>query len=57
MKIDERYFLEHRLNYLKLVLKLTNLRLKGDTPPQKLIQQAHEAGLRACISEQELRNL
>jgi hypothetical protein len=57
MKIDEKYFFKHKINYLKLALKISKIRYQGDEPPKKLLQKAHEIGRSAGISEQELENL
>ena len=57
METDDKYFLKHKRDYLKLFLKIWTMRCHGDEPPKELLQQAHEVGHLAGISEQELRNL
>ena len=57
MKIDEKYLFKHKIDYLKLALEISRLRYKGEEPPKKLLQQAHEMGRLAGISEDELKNL
>ena len=57
MKIDNKYLLENKLDYLKLTLKISKLRYHGDVPPKKLLQQAYEIGRLAGISELELKNI
>ena len=57
MEIDDNIDVKHKIDYLKLALKISRLRLKGKEPPKKLLQQAHEMGRLADISEDELKNL
>ena len=57
MSMDYRIIVKYKLDYLKLALKITELRFRGDEPPVELLQQAHEIGRLAGISEQELKNL
>ncbi len=57
MEIDDKNDIKHKIDYLKLALKISKIRYEGDEPPKKLIQQAHEIGRLAGISEQELENL
>ncbi len=57
MEIDDKYLLKHKLDYLKLTLKITRLRYHGEEPPKELLQRAHELGRLAGVSEQELENL
>ena len=57
MEIDDNIDVKHKIDYLKLALKISRLRLKGKEPPKKLLQQAHEMGRLAGISEDELKNL
>jgi hypothetical protein len=57
MEIAEKILFKQNLNYLKLVLKISKLRFKGQEPPKKLLQQAREIGRLAGISNQELYNL
>ncbi len=57
MEIDDKNLLKHKLDYLKLALKISKLRYYGDEPPKGLLHRARELGLLAGISEQELKNL
>ena len=57
MEIDDKYLLKHKLDYLKLALKISKLRYHGDEPPKGLLQRARELGRLAGISEEELKNL
>jgi hypothetical protein len=55
MEIDAKIDAKNKNDYLNLVLKISWLRLKGDEPSNKLLEQAHEVGRLAGISEQELK--
>ena len=57
MEIDDKFDVKHKIDYLKLALKISKIRYKGDEPPNELLQQAHEIGRLAGVSEQELKNL
>jgi hypothetical protein len=57
METDDKNLFKYKIDYLKLVLEITGLRLKGEKPPNELLQRAHEKGRLAGISEQELKNL
>jgi hypothetical protein len=57
METDYKYFLKHKRDYLKLFLKIWTMRYRGDVPPKELLQQAHEVGQLAGVSEKELKNL
>ena len=57
MEIDDKIDFKHKMDYLKLALKISKIRYKGEEPHQELMQQAHEIGRLAGISEQELKNL
>jgi hypothetical protein len=57
MEIDDKIDVKHKIDYLKLVLKISKIRYKGEEPPQELMLQAHEIGRLAGISNQELENL
>jgi hypothetical protein len=57
MEIDYKIDVKNKIDYLKLALKLSKIRYKGDEPPNELLQQAQEIGRLAGISEQELENL
>ncbi len=51
MEIDNKYLFDHKLDYLKLALKISKLRYQGEKPPKELLQQAHNLGRLAGISE------
>lgn len=55
MEIDTKYPFENKLEYLKLVLKISRIRYRGDDPPQALLKQAVETGRLAGVSEAELK--
>ena len=57
MEIAKKILFKQNLDYLKLVLKISKLRYKGQEPPKKLLQQARKIGRLAGISKQELCNL
>ena len=57
MEIDVKYLFAHKLEYLKLVLKISRIRNRGDDPPEALLKQAFEMGRLAGISEDELNRL
>ena len=57
MKIDENDLLDHKLDYLKLILKISKLRYHGDEPPKELLRQAYEIGRLVGISEVELKSV
>ena len=57
MEINDKILLKHKLDYLKLALKISKLRYHADEPPKGLLQRAHELSRLAGISEQELKNL
>jgi hypothetical protein len=54
-KMDDKYLLDNKLDYLKLTLKISKLRYHGDKPPEELLQEAYEIGRLAGISEIELK--
>jgi hypothetical protein len=57
MEIDDGITLQHKLEYLKLALKISKLRYHGEEPHIDLIMQAREAGYLAGISHEELNKL
>jgi hypothetical protein len=57
MEIDDKYFLKHKRNYLKLFLKIWTMRRQRSEPPKELLQQAYNLGRLTGVSEQELKNL
>jgi hypothetical protein len=57
MEIDDKYLLKHKLDYLKLTLKISLLRYHGEEPSMDLLLQAHEVGCLAHIPDDELNNL
>lgn len=57
MEIDDKYPFESKLEYLKLVLKISRIRNQGHEPPAALLKKALEIGILAGISEDELNKL
>jgi hypothetical protein len=57
MEIDDKYPFENKLKYLKLLLKISRIRNRGDDPPEVLLKQAVETGRLVGISEEELNKL
>ena len=57
MEPDYRSHFKFKLEYFKLALKISILRFQGDEPPKRLLQQAHDMGRLASVSEHELKNL
>ena len=57
METNNKYRFDLKYEYLKLILKISKIRHRGEEPPRKLIQRAHKIGRLAGISEQELKNL
>jgi hypothetical protein len=57
MEIDDKIDVKHKIDYLKLALKISKIRYQGDEPSKDLLQQAREIGRLAGIYEQELENL
>jgi hypothetical protein len=57
MQTDEKRLLKHKLDYLKLALKISKIRYRGDEPPKGLLKRAHKLGRLAGISKDELKNL
>ena len=57
MKIDKNDLLDHKLDYLKLTLKISKLRYHAAEPPEELLRQAYEIGRLVGISEMELESI
>ena len=57
METEYRSHFKFKIEYFKLALKISILRFQGDEPPKKLLQQAHDIGRLANVSEHELNNL
>ena len=57
MKIDDKHLLKHKLDYLKLTLKISRMRYHGEEPSMDLLLQAQEIGCLAKIPDDELNNL
>jgi hypothetical protein len=57
METNNKYRFDLKLDYLKLVLKISKIRHHGEEPPRKLLLRAHKIGRLAGISEEELKNL
>ena len=57
MEIDDNILLDHKLEYLKLTLKISKMRYHGEEPSMELLLQAQELGCLAEIPDEELNNL
>jgi hypothetical protein len=57
MEIDDKYLSKHKLDYLKLSLKIHKMRYHGNEPSKELVKQACKIGRLAGISETELKGL
>ena len=57
MKIDNRHLLKHKLDYLKLTMKISRMRYHGEEPSIDLLLEAQELGCLAQIPDEELNNL
>jgi hypothetical protein len=57
MELDDKFISKHKLDYLKLALKISRMRYHEEEPPKELLQRAHELGRLAGISEIELKGL
>ena len=57
MKIDNKHLLKHKLDYLKLTLKISKMRYHGEEAPLDLLLEAQEIGVLAKIPDHELNNL
>ena len=57
MEMDTKILVKHKLDYLKLTLRISKLRYHGEEPHSDLILQAREAGCLAGISHEELNKL
>ena len=42
MEIDEKHLFKHKLDYLKLVLKISRIRYHGKEPSTELLKKAHD---------------
>ena len=57
METDSKNLAEHKLDYLKLAIKILKLRCRGKEPPFELIMQAQVAGRLAHIPDDQIDNL
>ncbi len=57
MEIDDGISVQHKLDYLKLALKISKIRYHGEEPHIDLIMKAREVGYLAGISHEELNKL
>lgn len=57
MQTDDKDLIKHKVDYLKVALKISKIRYHGDDPPKWLLKQAHQLGHLAGISKDELKNL
>jgi len=57
MEPDDKHLLKHKLDFLKLALKISKSRYHGAEPSPKLLKEAHELNHLAGMSNEELENL
>jgi hypothetical protein len=57
METVNRYLLQHKLEYLKLTVKISRIRYHGKEPDRDLLLEAQKIGLIADIEDNELNNL
>jgi hypothetical protein len=57
MEIDNKFLLKHKVEYLKLTLKISKLRYHGKEPDTNLLLQAQKIGDLAGIPDDELNSL
>ena len=57
MEINDKIDVKHKIEYLKLVLKISRLWYHGEEPDIDLLLQAQETGQLAGIPDDELNNL
>ena len=57
MEIDDKYHFKNKLDYVKLLLKISRIRYRGEDPPEEFLAQARKLGQLIGVSEEELNNL
>ena len=57
MEIDDKHLFEHKLEYVKLLVKISRIRYRGEDPPEQDLTQARKLGQLIGVSEEELNNL
>jgi len=57
MEINDKILVKHKLDYLKLTLKISKLRYHGEEPSIELLLRAQQVGSLAKIPDDELNNL
>ncbi len=57
METSDKNLLMHKLNYLKLTLKISKMRYHGKEVPMELLAQAQRVGSLADIPDNELDSL
>ena len=57
MKLNDKHLLKHKLDYIKLALKISRSRYHGEEQSPELLKEAHEHGHLAGVSKEELENL
>jgi hypothetical protein len=57
MEIDDKILLKHKLDYLKMTLKISKLCYHMEEPSIDLLLQAQQVGSLAKIPNEELNNL
>ena len=57
MEKNDNYSFKHKLNYIKLLLKIIRIRNHGDDPSKEILIQAQKLGQLTGVSAEELKNL
>jgi hypothetical protein len=57
MEIDDKSLFKHKLDYIKLLLKIIRIRNQGGDPPEQILSQASKLGQLNGVSAEELKNL
>ena len=57
MEIDDKYLFEHKLDYVKLLVRISRIRYRGEDPPEEFLNKARELGQLIGVSEEELNDL
>ena len=56
MEIDDKYHFKNKLDYVKLLVKISRIRYRGEDPPEEFLNQARELGQLIGVSKEELNN-
>ena len=55
--MDDKYLFEHKLDYVKLLVKISRIRYRGEEPPEEDLSRARKLGQLIGVSEEELNKL